>query len=642
MRFFSAFVIAILCVSAGQATVIHVPSDQSTIQEGIDASTSGDTVEVSAGIYTENIDFAGKDLLVRSAGGTESTVIQPLDLTSPIVTFSQGESPSSEFTGFDITGSNGAPAVYISGSSPSVHHNVFQGHSGSEQAHVIIRVTGESHALFAFNVFYNNSGHWGMVYSDADSTRIINNTIDGGERGMLVYSSGSTVKNNIVVNCTKYGFWDDSRSMIRRYNDIWNNVENYWSSMIADVTDISADPLFVDPGEGDYSILSDSPCIDAGDPSSPLDPDGSTVEIGAFWVCTDSTDVDGDGVMSCLDNCPTEYNPLQADADGDNIGDVCDNCLFDSDNDEDGDGFCDDVDNCPTISNPDQSDTDGDGVGDPCDLCPGFDDRVDADSDGVSDSCDVCAGFDDLVDSDGDGVPDGCDICPGSNNTIDSDSDGVPDGCDICEGFNDSLDADGDGVPDGCDSCPGFDDRVDRDGDGHPDGCDNCPDLYNLSQADNDNDGIGNVCDVCLLDPDNDVDGDGICGNIDNCPSQYNPLQEDSDGDGIGDACLKTDIIEHVFTLPSEYSLSQNYPNPFNPNTTIEFALLHQGHVRIDVYNIEGKMVRTLLGEHLQAGYHSVIWDSRDDKGNPLSSGVYFYSIKTASFTESRKMILLK
>ena len=77
-------------------------------------------------------------------------------------------------------------------------------------------------------------------------------------------------------------------------------------------------------------------------------------------------DADGDGVVSCFDNCPGNANMDQSDVDGDGIGDVCDACSQDSDNDIDGDAVCGDIDNCPVVANSGQEDTDSDGVGDAC------------------------------------------------------------------------------------------------------------------------------------------------------------------------------------------------------------------------------------------------------------------------------------
>ncbi len=79
-------------------------------------------------------------------------------------------------------------------------------------------------------------------------------------------------------------------------------------------------------------------------------------------------DADGDQICGDFDNCPTVANTDQADADGDGLGDACDACPNDADNDIDGDGVCGDVDNCPNVANSDQSDVDGDGIGDFCDI----------------------------------------------------------------------------------------------------------------------------------------------------------------------------------------------------------------------------------------------------------------------------------
>jgi predicted GH43/DUF377 family glycosyl hydrolase len=119
---------------------------------------------------------------------------------------------------------------------------------------------------------------------------------------------------------------------------------------------------------------------------------------------------------------------------------------------------------------------------------------------------------------------------------------------------------------------------------------------------------------------------------------------------GIGDnimkigharAPFKGDIvgIEDYFIshIPDRYSLSQNYPNPFNPSTTIEFDLPKSSDVRIEVYNIKGQKVKTLVNEKMSPGNHQVEFNAQY-----LSSGVYFYRIEAAEFQQVRKMILLK
>jgi hypothetical protein len=99
---------------------------------------------------------------------------------------------------------------------------------------------------------------------------------------------------------------------------------------------------------------------------------------------------------------------------------------------------------------------------------------------------------------------------------------------------------------------------------------------------------------------------------------------------------------EHITGIPRTYELFQNYPNPFNPQTLIKYDLPNPGPVNITVYNILGQRVKTLVDSHQDAGHKSVNWDGKDDKGEGVASGIYFYKIKTEGFEKTKKMILLK
>jgi hypothetical protein len=90
------------------------------------------------------------------------------------------------------------------------------------------------------------------------------------------------------------------------------------------------------------------------------------------------------------------------------------------------------------------------------------------------------------------------------------------------------------------------------------------------------------------------------------------------------------------------FALHQNYPNPFNPTTTIEFSMPVTGRAVLRVYNVKGELVNTLLDRVVEAGDVSVRWDGRDDRGNTLASGVYFYDVRIEGMRASRKMILLR
>jgi len=94
---------------------------------------------------------------------------------------------------------------------------------------------------------------------------------------------------------------------------------------------------------------------------------------------------------------------------------------------------------------------------------------------------------------------------------------------------------------------------------------------------------------------------------------------------------------------PFVNSLSQNYPNPFNPQTSIEFTVKNRAPVVLKVYNVAGQLVRTLVNDTREPGIvHAITWDGRNDAGQSVSSGVYFYKLVTTGFTQTKKMVLLK
>ncbi len=94
--------------------------------------------------------------------------------------------------------------------------------------------------------------------------------------------------------------------------------------------------------------------------------------------------------------------------------------------------------------------------------------------------------------------------------------------------------------------------------------------------------------------------------------------------------------------IPVVSSLEQNYPNPFNPETTISFDVPQANNVSIDVYNIKGQKVKTLVNENMQAGRHSVVWNGKDSNNKQVASGVYFYKMKSGKYSKTKKMILMK
>ncbi len=116
--------------------------------------------------------------------------------------------------------------------------------------------------------------------------------------------------------------------------------------------------------------------------------------------------------------------------------------------------------------------------------------------------------------------------------------------------------------------------------------------------------------------------------------------------DLVGDATLSSGIpvaVSHQnISIPGQYSLQQNFPNPFNPETSIQYKLPNTSHVTLMVYNSLGQVVQTLVNKSLPAGEYSVRWNGRDQFGNTVSSGMYFYRLRAGDYVKTRKMILMK
>jgi len=107
-----------------------------------------------------------------------------------------------------------------------------------------------------------------------------------------------------------------------------------------------------------------------------------------------------------------------------------------------------------------------------------------------------------------------------------------------------------------------------------------------------------------------------------------------NDGSGVS--------LPEIPPTQDEVILNQNYPNPFNPSTTIEYAVQHPSHVLLSIYNFSGQLVKTLIDENKNTGEYSIIWDGKDNSGNTVPPGNYFYQVKVGDFISTKKMILFK
>jgi hypothetical protein len=365
------------------------------------------------------------------------------------------------------------------------------------------------------------------------------------------------------------------------------------------------DPPGTPPNDHECAAGDDSRCC-ANNPSVPCVRDADCKQ----------RDRDADAVGDACDNCPQAFNPNQENADantpfmgttGDPYGDECDNCtMFPNgpdqeifpevgdqmdtdgdgsgdpcDDDRDGDGILDGVDNCPIRPNPDQDNADaglGDIYGDVCDNCPATLNNSQADSDmdclslpfdvddpPCGDACDLCpteAPVDCVDNRDPNRPTCPCGgapspqtgLCPATKCCADNLSIPCTNPFEDCQ-----LDDDNDGIGNACDLCPedpnaGLDDPnadLDFDEDGIPDACDNCPGVMNR-------DGAGN----CLRDP---GENERFCKDNPSlpCVRDADCLQRDTDTDGIGDEC---DTCRFVFDLNQD-DTDMDCPDPLiDPN----------------------------------------------------------------------------
>ena len=120
-----------------------------------------------------------------------------------------------------------------------------------------------------------------------------------------------------------------------------------------------------------------------------------------------------------------------------------------------------------------------------------------------------------------------------------------------------------------------------------------------------------------------------VCGY----PDETNPIAVSTTAVGI----------DEDGTIPDQFALHQNYPNPFNPSTQISFDIPQGGeNVMLNVYNILGQNVSTLVNGVMTPGRYTMEWNATDEIGNPVASGIYFYELRSPSFTARKKMLLIR
>ncbi len=160
----------------------------------------------------------------------------------------------------------------------------------------------------------------------------------------------------------------------------------------------------------------------------------------------------------------------------------------------------------------------------------------------------------------------------------------------------------------------------DFDGDQVCDDADNCRVAFNPNQADGDDDGLGDLCD--------------------NCPAAYNPCREDVNQNGIGDACDVAGVGDPGD--PAGVRLGIPAPNPVRDQLAWTVALERPARVRVEVYTLTGRRVRTLADRDLPAGVHRFDWDTREEGAAGLASGAYYLRLSADGVVRSRTFLVLR
>jgi len=120
----------------------------------------------------------------------------------------------------------------------------------------------------------------------------------------------------------------------------------------------------------------------------------------------------------------------------------------------------------------------------------------------------------------------------------------------------------------------------------------------------------------------------------------YPDCIEDYVGDQDTTNCVQVSIMDETFSLI--YKLHSAYPNPFNPVTTLNYHLPENGQVNITIFDMMGRVIKTLINYQQTAGYKSIQWNATNDRNEPVSAGIYLYTIQAGKFRQTRKMVLLK
>ena len=304
------FLLAALAPHAlAQSSTLSVPSQYPTITAAIAAAPAAATILVDPGTYTEVLDLDGKDLDIIGIAGPALTIIDGSSGNDSCVTARNGETIAARVAGFTLTGGAGKPfpssygsdhyggAVYVGGGSSlrvedcwmldnGLGTGTFAGgvYSGGSGTHVDV-----SRCLIVGNHAWASGGASLVDHSATMSfsrCTIYGNTANSwgfGHQGGVSMANGGGVT---LVDCV---VWGNAGYQIKAFGGIYGNGTSATCDYscveggFAGVGNIAASPLFVDAGNRDFGLQMTSPCVDAGDPASAVDPDGTRADMGCFY-----------------------------------------------------------------------------------------------------------------------------------------------------------------------------------------------------------------------------------------------------------------------------------------------------------------------------------------------------------------------